>query len=211
VDFSLGFWLAETACSQALWTAVMGKNPSRFTDDLENPVENVRWEMAAELIENINSRVPGLSLRLPSEAEWEYACRAGTTTPFSFGDSLTPGDANYNGTFPYGKGKKGEYRGRTMPVKSFRPNPWGLYQMHGNVWEWCQDIWHDNYTGAPANGRAWLEGGDNERRVCRGGSLIHHGRYLRSASRNIWFYDNVDLGLRLARGPEEQEIKERSR
>jgi formylglycine-generating enzyme required for sulfatase activity len=205
VAFEDGFWLAETACTQQLWLLVMGDNPARFQGDNLNPVENITWEMAQKFISAVNSRSAGLNVRLPSEAEWEYACRAGTTTPFWFGEELTPDDANYNGTHPYNNGKKGEYREQTMPVKSFQPNLWGLYQMHGNVWEWCQDRWHDNYKGAPQDGSPWEEGGEENRAVCRGGSWFNYGRYLRSTCRNYDFIglDVAYFGFRLAQDSEQ--------
>ena len=203
VVFETGFWLAETTCTQELWQNVIGRNPSRFQEDgLQHPVENVGWNDANEFIDELNRLVPGLDVRLPSEAEWEYACRAGTDTPFWFGRELTPDKANYDGTEPYNNGPKGEYREKTVPVKFFEQNPWGLYQMHGNVWEWCQDRWHDNYDGAPDNGSAW-EDGDSDDRVCRGGSWFYNGRDLRSAYRHDVHhgFGNVNYGLRLARGP----------
>ena len=205
VRFKHGFWLAETACTQALWEAVMGDNPSRFDSDSENPVEQVSWKMAKGFIEKLNAEIPGLDLRLPSESEWEYACRAGTTTAFWFGDELTVEDANYNGTYPYNGGKKGIYREQTLLVKSFRRNPWGLYQMHGNVWEWCEDEWHDNYEGAPDDGSPWRDSKDREA-VLRGGSWFYYGRRLRSACRihGLFGFDIDYSGLRLARGPELQ-------
>ncbi len=205
VRFAKGFWLAETACTQALWRAVMGDNPSRFQDNPEQPVENVSWQMAMDFIDRINGRKTDLALRLPSEAEWEYACRAGTITPFSFGAKLTAVDANYGVEFPYNKGKKKKPINRTMPVKSFLPNPWGLYQMQGNAWEWCRDRWHDNYRGKPLlDGSIPWSDGDSQEQVCRGGSWFNDGRYLRSACRNNWIFDNVLSGLRLARGPDQQ-------
>ena len=203
VEFETGFWLAETACTQELWQTVTGRNPSRFQDDgLQHPVENVSWDDVHDFIDGLNRLVPGLEIRLPSEAEWEYACWAGTDAPFWFGHELTPDKANYDGSRPYNNGPKGEYREKTVPVKFFEQNPWGLYQMHGNVWEWCRDRWHDNYDGAPDDGRAW-EDGDSGLRVCRGGSWFDFGRSLRSASR---FIDPLGIGggpdgLRLARGP----------
>jgi len=197
VRFAQGFWLAETACTQALWQAVMGENPSEFKGE-ENPVENVSWNDAKRFIEMINSLHPGLELRLPSEAEWEYACRAGMTTRYWFGDEIDHSKANYNG--------KNE---GTVPVKRYPRNPWGLYQMHGNVWEWCEDSWHSSYEGAPEDGQPWLTGGEQEAAVLRGGSWIYIGRFLRSAARNS--APRVDagifvdyLGFRLARGPELQ-------
>ena len=201
VSFTQGFWLAETACSQELWLAVKGSNPSRFTENPQNPVEQVGWEEACRFIAQLNMLLPGLEARLPSEAEWEYACRAGTTTPFWFGEELSTDEANYDGNYPYNQGKKGAFREKTLPVRWFHPNPWGLYQMHGNVWEWCRDRWHTNYQGAPTDGSAWEEG-DSEYHVCRGGSWIGDGGYLRSACRSYWHIGDGPNGFRLARGPE---------
>ncbi len=211
VVLETGFWLAETACTQELWQAITGNNPSKFKKEgLQHPVENISWDDANDFIKKLNHLVLGLELRLPSEAEWEYACRAGTDTPFWFGWELTPDKANYDGTVPYNNGPKGKWREKTVPVKSFKQNPWGLYQMHGNVWEWCQDRWHNNYDrtpdddGAPDNGSAW-EKGKSDSRVCRGGSWFFIGRFLRSAcrgSRRLGIGID-DFGLRLARGPQE--------
>jgi len=200
VTFKAGFWLAETACSQEVWQKVMGDNPSHFTENLQNPVENVDREMVLKFIEKLNDHIPGLVLRLPSEAEWEYSCRAGTSTPFWFGDNLSTEDANYNGNDPYNKGSEGTYRERTVSVKSFKKNPWGLYQMHGNVWELCQDFWHDNYAGASDDGSVW-EGGDKEDFVYRGGSWISRGLRLRSACRSKWRIAGDIDGFRLALDP----------
>ncbi len=205
VRFSQGFWMAETTCSQALWQTVMDKNPSQFSDDPQNPVDSVSRDLSREFIDRLNQLVPGLAVRLPSEAEWEYACRAGTTTPFWFGAELSTQQANYDGNNPYANGKTGEYRKKTMPVKAFQPNPWGLYQMHGNVWEWCEDTWHNSYDGAPDDGSAWIDT-NGEYYVCRGGSWISNGRDLRSAYRDDGPIDIIDdsYGFRLARGPELQ-------
>ncbi len=205
VVLKAGLWLAETACTQELWQAITGKNPSRFKKGLQHPVENISWDDANDFIDKLNRLKPGLEFRLPSEAEWEYACRAGTDTPFWFGDELTPDKANYDGNYPYNNGSKGIYREETLPVKYFKRNPWGLYQMHGNVWEWCQDCWH-NYDRTPDDGSAW-EKGESDFRVCRGGSWGSDGWYLRSACRNRWYHvlGNGDDGLRLARGPQAPE------
>ncbi|MCP4702684.1 MAG: formylglycine-generating enzyme family protein, partial [Gammaproteobacteria bacterium] len=138
VTLTRGFWLAETACTQALWQAIMGENPSHFKGE-EKPVERVSWEDAQKFILQLNEEKPGLALKLPSEAEWEYACRAGTDTPFWFGDNITPEQVNYDGNYPYAGGKKGRYRKETVDVKALPCNSYGLYQMHGNVWEWCAD------------------------------------------------------------------------
>ncbi|HNO60224.1 MAG TPA: formylglycine-generating enzyme family protein, partial [Plasticicumulans sp.] len=139
VTLTRGFWLADTACTQGLWQAVTGGNPSQFKDDPQNPVEQVSWNDVQKFLRALEGLLPGIEACLPSEAQWEYACRAGTTTPFSFGTQVTPAQVNYDGNFPYADGKKGEDRGRTVPVKSLPANDWGLYEMHGNVWEWCAD------------------------------------------------------------------------
>jgi formylglycine-generating enzyme required for sulfatase activity len=134
-----GFWLAETACSQGVWESVMGSNPSEFKDDPQNPVEQVSWDDVQGFLREVEKRVPGVKADLPTEAEWEYACRGGSETAFSWGDGIDPSRANYDGTYSYADGPTGEYRAKTVPVKSFEPNAWGLYQMHGNVDEWCSD------------------------------------------------------------------------
>jgi formylglycine-generating enzyme required for sulfatase activity len=125
----------------------------------------------------------GKPYRLLSEAEREYVTRAGTATPFWWGASIATSQANYNGEYIYANGAKGEFRQRTMPVNSFAPNPWGLYQVHGNVWEWVEDCYHQNYAGAPSDGSAWVTG-DCSSRVLRGGSWTNDPRYLRAANRN---------------------------
>nr|VFJ98629.1 MAG: Formylglycine-generating enzyme, required for sulfatase activity, contains SUMF1/FGE domain [Candidatus Kentron sp. LFY] len=144
VTLPTGFWLFDTACTQDLWQAVMGNNPSRFKGE-DRPIEQVSWNDVQKFLDRINSRIPGLELVLPSEAEWEYGCRAGTDSPFGFGENITPEQVNYNGEYPYTGGEIGEYRKCTVPVASLPPNPWGLYEMHGNVWEWTRDCWHENY------------------------------------------------------------------
>lgn|GEM_PF-1446215 len=128
-------------------------------------------------------QMTGRTYRLPSEAEWEYACRAGTTTPFCLGPTITTNLANYRGNETYGSGPKGTYRGETTEVGDFPSNALGLYDMHGNVWEWCQDVWHDNYQGAPTDESAWMKGGDQKRHILRGGSWEINPWYCRSASR----------------------------
>ncbi|MBL8396189.1 MAG: formylglycine-generating enzyme family protein [Candidatus Accumulibacter sp.] len=181
VTISHGFWLADTACTQAFWTAVWPVNPSHFQEDPRHPVENVAWHDTQRFLAELNRRLPGLNARLPYEAEWEYACRAGTTTPFSFGNQITTEQVNYHGDFPYADGMKGVYRQRPVPVASLPPNPWGLYEMHGNVWEWCAD-WYADYPGEPqVDPRGPTFG---KMRVLRGGTWSDPARYARSATRS---------------------------
>ena len=184
VTIHQGFWLFDTACTQGLWEAVMGNNPSRF-NGVDRPVEQVGWHDCQAFLRQLNERLPGLDLTLPSEAQWEYACRAGTTTPFSFGANITPEQVNYNGNYPYAGGQKGRYRQQTVPVASLPPNPWGLREMHGNVWEWTQDHWHGNYQGAPTDSSAWVGHDAGAKRVLRGGSWVDGVRGVRAASRSV--------------------------
>jgi len=200
VTLSEGYWLADTACTQALWQAVTGKNPSRFKDHPEQPVEQVSWDDVQGFLVELNRRLPGLEARLPSEAEWEYACRAGTTTPFSFGENITPEQVNYNGNHPYAGGAKGVYCQQTVPVGSLPANPWGLYEMHGNVWEWCAD-WYGDYPTTPQVDPCGAASGGA--RVLRGGSWLFNGRNVRSACRGRYEPGRHDggIGFRLALGP----------
>ncbi|MDN4061192.1 SUMF1/EgtB/PvdO family nonheme iron enzyme [Massilia sp. YIM B02769] len=154
-----------------------------FPQSEMHPVVGVSWLDAGRYLAWLSERT-GQRYRLPSEAEWEYACRAGTRTAFSFGDSISTELANYDGNFTYNGGARGAYRRGTTAVTHFAPNPWGLHDMHGNVWEWVQDVMHDSYEGAPLDGSAWEEGGDRARRILRGGSWLYNPRYLRSALRN---------------------------
>jgi formylglycine-generating enzyme required for sulfatase activity len=187
------FFMGKYPVTQAQYQAIMDSNPSRFTGSnrltgigLSNrPVENVRWYDAVAFCKKLSQRA-GRNYRLPSEAEWEYACRAGTTTPFHFGETITTDLANYYGQLTYGQGAKGVYRRETTEVGSFGvANNFGLYDMHGNVWEWCQDNWHSNYEGAPIDGSAWLGIEKNTNtRLLRGGSWSFNPANCRSASRN---------------------------
>jgi len=174
------FFMGKYEVTQAQYQAVMGNNPSDFKG-AKRPVENVSWDDAVEFCRKLTQKT-GKSYRLPSEAEWEYACRARTTTPFYFGETITPDLVNYCGNCPYGSAPKGLYRKQTTDVGSFPPNVFGLYDMHGNVWEWCSDKYHDNYNGAPTDGSSWETGG-SEYRVRRGGSW-HHPVDCRSAVRH---------------------------
>ncbi|NES94213.1 MAG: SUMF1/EgtB/PvdO family nonheme iron enzyme [Desertifilum sp. SIO1I2] len=177
------FYMGQYAVTQAQYQAVMGNNPSHFQGS-DRPVERVSWNDSAEFCHKLSQRT-GQNYRLPSEAEWEYACRAGTTTPFHFGETITLDLANYNGNSSYGKAAKGRYRQETTTVGHFGvANAFGLYDMHGNVWEWCQDVWHKNYHGAPTDGRAWEKDRDSSRRLLRGGSWYYLAGCCRSANRD---------------------------
>ncbi len=174
------FFMGKYPVTQAQWKAIaslpkvereLDPNPAYFknrSDSDRRPVEQVSWYEVVEFCERL-SRKTGHEYRLPSEAEWEYACRAGTTTPFYFGETITSKLANYDASCTYANEPPGEGRKETTPVGSFSPNAFGLYDLHGNVWEWCADEWHDNYKGAPMDGSVWLNGNDN-RSPLRGGS-----------------------------------------
>ena len=181
VTLSRGFWLADTTCTQAFWLAVSPANPSHFQAQANNPVENVAWHDAQRFIAELNRRLPGLPARLPTEAEWEYACRAGTTTPFSFGEQVTPAQVNYHGDHPYADGLGGLHRQGTVPAGSLPANPWGLYEMHGNVWEWCADWYAEYPTEVQIDPRGPSFG---KMRVLRGGTWSDPARYARSATRS---------------------------
>jgi formylglycine-generating enzyme required for sulfatase activity len=178
VKITKAFYMGIYDVTQAQYEAVMGTNPAQFKDP-NNPVETVSWNDAQEFCRKLSAKT-GQEVRLPTEAEWEYACRAGTTTPFNTGEAISTEQANYNGNFTYGSGQKGVYREKTTAVGSFPANAWGLYDMHGNVWQWCQD-WYGDYgageavdpTG-PALGQ-W--------RVLRGGSWAIGPCFCRSALR----------------------------
>ncbi len=147
------------------------------------PAQQVSWEDAIEFCERL-ARASGRRYRLPTEAEWEYAARGGTTTAFYFGDTITPELVNYDGNYPYGSAPKGTARQTTTAVGSLGyPNAFGLYDMHGNVMEWCMDAWHDSYDGAPSNGTSWETAGDTRRRILRGGSHYHDANHSRAAMR----------------------------
>ncbi len=198
VTLTQGFWLADTSVTQALWEVVMAKKPSKH-GGAERPVEQVSWEEVMTFTTRLNERVAGLGLRLPTEAEWEYACRAGTQTPFWFGANITTAHVNYNGNHPYAGGEKGEYRQETVEVKALPCNGWGLYQMHGNVWEWCND-WYREYPAESVTDPQGPESGEG--RVLRGGGWYDGGGDARSARRDSLApgYRSLDTGFRLARG-----------
>jgi len=204
------FFLGQTPVTQAQWKEVaswpqvdlkLNPDPARFKGT-NRPLEQVSWEEAMEFCCRLSQRTK-LAYTLPSESQWEYACRAGTTSPFAFGDTLMPDLANYDGNYAYGSGPKGQYRRKTTEVRSFPANAWGLQDMHGNVWEWCLDHWHDDYLGAPSDGSAWVNGGDPTMRLLRGGSWLNDPRYCRSAVRSGWHLGNRNglVGFRLCRFP----------
>jgi uncharacterized protein (TIGR02996 family) len=178
VRLTKGFWLGVHPVTQAPWQRVTGSNPSHFQGP-DRPVERVSWEDCQEFCRGLGERT-GKRFRLPTEAEWEYACRAGTTTPFHFGDTLSTDQANYDGKDAYGGGKEGVLRDETTAVGSFPPNAWGLFDVHGNVWEWCSD-WQGAYPKAgvvdpqgPSNGST---------RAVRGGDWHLYPRGCRAAHR----------------------------
>jgi len=215
-----GFFMSQTPITQAQWREVarwqerpgeqwgreLKLDPSRFqskegqeNDEVhllqgdsntdQRPVEQVGWEDAMEFCHRLSKRT-GRIYTLPSEAQWEYACRAGTTTPFCFGDTISPELANYRGDFTFADGPQGAFRKQTTPVGMFPANAWGLHDMHGNVWEWCLDEWHKSYEGAPTDGQAWVDAAVGEKskesvktRLLRGGSWVGSPGDCRSAYR----------------------------
>jgi formylglycine-generating enzyme required for sulfatase activity len=195
------FFMGKYPLTQAQYQAIMGKNPAYFKGN-NRPVENVSWDDAVRFCQKLSQRT-GKNYRLPSEAEWEYACRAGTKTPFSFGDNITTDLVNYNGNYPYKSAPKGKYREQTTDVgtfpPTFPPNPFGLYDMHGNVWEWCEDDWHENYIDAPTDGSAWNSQSGSNTKLLRGGSWDNFARYCRSAIRAWLSRDgrSYDYGFRV--------------
>jgi formylglycine-generating enzyme required for sulfatase activity len=214
-EVTLGsFFMAQTPITQAQWRAVAGwqklerdldPDPSNFKG-ANRPVEMVSWFDALEFCCRLSQRT-GQRYGLPSEAQWEYACRAGSTTPFHFGATLTPDLANYNGNHVYGNGPKGTYREQTVEVASFAANGWGLHDMHGNVWEWCEDHWHDSYNFAPGDDQPWHipAAADDEPRLLRGGSWNDFPRGCRSAYRNFNHPDDrsINIGFRVCCLPQD--------
>ncbi|MFM6871579.1 MAG: formylglycine-generating enzyme family protein, partial [Dolichospermum sp.] len=179
------FLMGKYPITQAQWRAIaklpqvnkeLEPNPSCFKSD-NRPVECVSWNDAQEFCARLSNHTKK-PYRLPSEAQWEYACRAGTTTPFYCGETISTDIANYDGYYAYGDGITGVYQGETTKVGSFKANEFGLCDMHGNVWEWCQDDWHENYINAPDDGSAWIS--LSNRKVLRGGSWFSHADYCRS-------------------------------
>jgi formylglycine-generating enzyme required for sulfatase activity len=206
------FWISKYSITQAQWKAVAAMpqierelklEPSEFKGD-NRPVECVSWLEAVEFCKRLSEHT-GREYRLPSEAEWEYACRAGTVTPFHYGETITTDLVNYDGNYPYGEAPKGEYRESTTEVGKFPGNAFGLHDMHGNVWEWCADDWHDSYEGAPKDGRAWIDENGNHyqnSKLVRGGSWIYYAKVCRSAFRvnNGVRSRNSGIGFRVVCG-----------
>jgi serine/threonine-protein kinase len=203
VNIKEGAYMGKFEVTQSQWHALMGNSPSHFPNCAGCPVEQVSWYDAHEFIKKLNEMTDGYMYRLPSEAEWEYACRAGTTMAFAFGDGLSSSQANFNGAHPYGNAPEGTWLKRTTPVGSYQPNAWGLCDMHGNVYEWAEDIWADSYNGLAADGSPNTNNGDPNYRVLRGGSWTNHAKYCRSAYRNRVApdYRASDSGLRVVAVP----------
>ncbi len=200
------FFMGKFTVTQSQWKAVatlpkvnidLNPDPSNFKG-ATRPVEKVSWDDAIEFCARLSKKTQE-TYRLPSEAEWEYACRAGTTTPFYFGETITTDLANYNGEYTYGSAPKGEYRKQTTDVGKFPANPFGLFDMHGNIWEWCQDEWHENYNGAPKDGSAWLFDNENQNRLLRGGAWDFYPWHCRSAYRYSCAreYRSFNVGFRV--------------
>jgi formylglycine-generating enzyme required for sulfatase activity len=173
VSFRKPLYIGKYEVTQEQWQAIMGANPSYFKAP-NRPVERVSWNACRDFVAKLSKKT-GRKFALPSEAEWEYACRAGSTTEYCFGDDKTGlGDYAWYGD---------NWAGRTHRVGQRKPNKWGLHDMHGNVLEWCEDVWHASYEGAPTDGSAWMEGGDQGLRVLRGGSWDSNPAYCRAANR----------------------------
>lgn len=199
------FYLSRNLITQAQWEKIMGYNPSHFKGNEKLPVEKVNWDEAEEFIRILNKR-SGLHYRLPSEAEWEYAARErGDKVRFGNGKNIAvPTEINFDGqdaSTTQSYLVKGKYREKTTPVGSFLANELGLHDLSGNVWEWCADVWHDSYEGAPQDGSAWMEGGDQTARVLRGGSWSYNAYYCRASCRSWLLIDDrdLDVGIRIAR------------
>jgi formylglycine-generating enzyme required for sulfatase activity len=197
VTLTTGFYMGVYSVTQEQWQEVMDNNPSQFKGEKNLPVECVSWDDCQEFIKKLREKAKDRkAYRLPTEAEWEYGCRAGTTTPFHFGETISTEQANYDGNSIYGEGKKGVYRKKTTPVGTFPANAWGLHDMHGNLFQWCQD-WYDDY---PKNDVIDPKGPEKGKgRVLRGGCWSNFPGFCRSAHRS-WLvpgYRNDGYGLRV--------------
>ena len=201
------FYMGKYPVTQDQWRVVaalpqiereLKSDPSQFKGN-NRAVEQITWYDAVEYCARL-SQLTKRDYRLPSEAEWEYACRAGTTTPFYFGETITSELANFAANYTYVDEAKGQYRKATTPVGQFQPNAYGLYDMHGNVWEWCADTWHENYEGAPSDGRVWTRNENNDRSCLRGGSWLDSPWDCRSACRDYVTrgFRDVNVGFRVS-------------
>ena len=183
VTLTKGFYMGVYTVTQEQWQEVMGNNPSNFKAEKNLPVETVSWDDCQTFIKKLREK-DKKQYRLPTEAEWEYACRAGTTTPFYFGETISTDQANYNGNFTYGDGKKGKFREKTTPVGTFPANAFGLYDMHGNVWQWCQDLYWAYPKDEVIDPQGYPQGPNvGGGHILRGGSFGSHASNLRSANR----------------------------
>lgn len=205
VTLTSPYWMGETEVTQAQWEAMMGDNPSQFRGE-RLPVERVSWDEANEFVKKLNQKAllpRGWRWTLPSEAQWERACRGGTGTVFHYGDSLSSTQANFNGDYPYGGAAKGPNLNKTAPVKSYAPNAYGLYDMHGNVWEWCADWYGEYSSGAATDPQGALSGPG---RVLRGGGWGDSGGFCRAAYRSGGSPRGryCSLGFRVAAVPAER-------
>lgn len=204
VELTSHYWMGETEVTQGQWQAVMGGNPSYFKGSRDLPVEQVSWKDAQEFLAKLNAKelLPaGWKWVLPTEAQWERACWGGTTTVFAFGDRLSSMEANFDGKYPYGCAAKGVYLEKTAVVKSYRSNAYGLYDMHGNVWEWCAD-WYGEVLPGGKDPTGPTTGSD---RVIRGGCWRNSSANCRSANRDRFTPGDriCFLGFRLAVVPAE--------
>ena len=180
------FYLGQTQITQAQWSAIFPDEAVKFGNNSQLPVDSISWIDATEFCHRLSTNT-GREYRLPTESEWEYACRATTTNPFAYGDTISPSIVNYDGLRPYGRIVKGTCRDKSTPVATFPPNLFGLYDMHGNLWEWCLDEWFANYDDAPKDGTArgdLVTRDENKQRVVRGGSWFSSGNICRAASRS---------------------------
>ncbi len=183
VEIKKAFWMGKYPVTQAQYQQIMGNNPSRFKGE-KRPVETVSWLEAVEFCKKLSQKLE-MEFRLPIEAEWEYACRAKTTTPFHFGETITTDLVNYNDNYPYGNTPKGDYRKQTVEVDYFKhANNFGLYQMHGNVWEWCEDSWKEHFN-TPRTQAAHKNHIFNINKLLRGGSWFNHAEGCRSSCRGF--------------------------
>ena len=198
------FWMGKYAVTQEQWQAIMGHNPSWFKG-AKRPVETVSWDDCQEFCRKLSQRT-GKAYGLSSEAQWEYTCRAGTTTPFHCGETITSDLASYAGNWTYAEERNGINQRETVEVGQFPPNAFGLYEMHGNVWEWCGDGWHDNYDSKPENikntGSIIWPNSDDSKHILRGGGWGFNPLYSRSASRSGYLsVYGSNSGFRLSVSP----------